>query len=112
MFFYVKAAHLFVANKLVGKLGKNPCRLLLPIFGPYVLEMVCISLEPNAGVWLMVAGRLTKTEIKKCFLNPSSTVFCSLYPPPFLPKSSGFLGYLGVFIILNLFLLYLVFKVG
>jgi hypothetical protein len=50
VFFYVKAAHLFVANKLVGKLGKNPCRLLLPIFGPYVLEMVCIPLEPNAGV--------------------------------------------------------------
>ena len=70
VFFYVKAAHLFVANKLVGKLGKNPCRLLLPIFGPYVLEMVCISLEPNAGVWLMVAERLTKAENKEMFFEP------------------------------------------
>ena len=32
--------------------------------------------------------------------------------PPLLPKSSGSLDWLGIFIILNSFILYLAFKVG
>ena len=53
-----------------------------------------------------------KQRRKKCFSNPVWTVFCPLYPPSLLPKSSGFLDWLGVFIMLNSFLLYLVSKVG
>jgi len=53
-----------------------------------------------------------KWRRKKCFLNPVWAVFCPLYPPPLLPKSLGFLDWWGVFMMLNSFLLYLVFKVG
>ena len=49
---------------------------------------------------------------RNIFSNPVWGVFYSFYPPPLLPKSSGFLDWLRVFIMLNSFLRYLVFKVG
>jgi len=51
-------------------------------------------------------------QMKEIFFgNPVWPVFCSLYPFPLLSKLSGFLDWLGVFIMLNSFLRYLVFKV-
>jgi len=82
--------------------------MLLLIFGPHMLKMECTSFEPNAGVLLMFAGRLTKVEKKEMFFEPCLSCFLpflssyfavkiirfprlirSLYNAKFVPSLSG-----------------------
>jgi hypothetical protein len=56
--------------------------MLLLIFGPHVLQMVCTPFEPSAGVQLMFARKLIKAEEKEIFFQTLFELFSTLFILP------------------------------